>query len=110
MITRPVALALAVVAAIGSVSLMLKVGHRNSSLVLLALFTGWVLAPFLALIWANKLRARSALQVMTVIVAAGSLIAYGYAAFSPPMAKPAAPFLMVPLTSWVLIAATMIRK
>ena len=46
-----------VAGAAGSIGLMLRVGHRNDStipLLLLVLFTGWVLSPFVALLLAER--------------------------------------------------------
>lgn len=90
----------AVAGAVGSIGFMLYAGRHNHSVILLALFTGWVLAPFVALLWANT---RAMLRGVTVAVALGSLAVYGYDAWRPP-AKAAAAFLMVPLASWVAIA------
>src|SRR5258705_10532634 len=47
-----VALSAVVVGAMVSVGLMLWVGHRNPSRILLALFVIWVLSPFMALLLA----------------------------------------------------------
>ena len=96
--------------AAGSFTAMLRAGGRNPSFVLLVLFTGWVLAPFLALAWANLISkswgppVRKALFFVALLVTLGSLAVYGVVAFGPPVAKPAAPFLMTPLVSWLLLA------
>src|SRR6266446_8409199 len=42
----------------GSVGLMLWVGHRNPSRVLLGLFVIWVLSPFIALLLVNMVSKR----------------------------------------------------
>lgn len=54
---RAMALIAAAVGAAGSVALMLHVGHRNDSSIpgiLLVVFTGWVLSPFVALVVADN--------------------------------------------------------
>jgi hypothetical protein len=94
----------------GSIGLMLRVGHRNNSRLLLALFGIWVLSPFIALVSANlvskrwSVLARTTLSSVTLVLTLGSLAVYGDVAFGPPRAKPAFAFLVVPLASWLLIA------
>lgn len=93
----------------GSLGLMLRVGHRNQSVVLLALFGIWVLSPFAGLVLADLVSKRwlvlmrAALYGVTVVVALGTLAIYASVAFGPPRAKPAFWFLVVPLVSWALI-------
>jgi hypothetical protein len=101
---------IAVPAAAGaSIGLMLRVGHRNNSRVLLVLFGIWVLSPFMALVWANVISkrwpalTRATLYSVMLVLTLGSLAIYGDVAFGPPMAKPASVFLVVPLASWLLI-------
>ena len=96
--------------AAGSFALMLRVGHRNPSVVLMVLFSIWVLSPFAALIFAGRaskswpVLAQNALLAVTLFVTLGSLAIYADVAFGTPWAKPASGFLMVPLVSWALIA------
>lgn len=72
---RAVALIAALAGAAGSFGLMLRVGRRNPSLILLALFTVWVLSPFVALLWANAVSnrrpvsTRAALHSVTLVIA-----------------------------------------
>jgi len=95
----------------GSVGLMLLVGHRNNSRILLVLFAIWVLSPFMALLLANvtskrwSVHTRSTLYSVMLVLTLGSLAVYGYVALGPPTAKPAFVFLVVPMASWLLIAA-----
>jgi len=42
----------------GSIGLMLRVGHRNNSRILLVLFGIWVLSPFMALVFASLVSKR----------------------------------------------------
>lgn len=107
---RAVALIAALAGAAGSFGLMLRVGRRNPSLILLVLFAVWVLSPFVALLWANVVSkwwpvlTRTTLYTVTLVIALASLAIYGRVAFGPPRAQPAAAFLMVPLASWLLVA------
>ena len=102
-----------VVGAIGSVALMLLVGHRNQSIILMLLFAGWVLGPFAALAWADRspkfqtASTRPTLQVLLLLLALVSLCVYARVAFGTPLAKPAAPFLLLPLGSLFAISITL---
>lgn len=110
---RIVALAAAVAGAVGSVWLMLRVGHRHGAGIpglLVVLFTGWVASPFAVLMVADLVWKRQAVLVrgtlywLMLILTLGSLILYGDAAVSPPRPKPASLFLVVPFASWLLMA------
>jgi hypothetical protein len=96
--------------AAGSVGFVLHAGRRNPSRLLLTLFAIWVLAPFVALVWAHVVAGcwpvptRAALYGVMLVVTLGSLAVYGETALGPPRAKTAFPFLMVPAASWLLIA------
>jgi ACR3 family arsenite efflux pump ArsB len=89
---------------------MLRVGHRNPSRLLLMLFTGWVLAPFLVLAWCHAMSkrcsdsAQAVLHRVSLLLALCSPLIYGYVAFGPALAKPAFFFLVTPFVSLVLIA------
>lgn len=107
---RRAALTAVLIGAVGSLALMLRVGRHNPSVLLMAMFTLWVVAPFVALGWAHRRSARwpdltrQAMQVVTFVVALGSLAIYGQVAFGPPRPTPAAAFLLVPAGSWLLVA------
>jgi len=94
--------------AIGSLYFMFSAGRNQKSIILIALFTGWVLSPFLALFAANGLfkawtsRNRISLYILMIIIATGSLIAYS-GLWVPPGTKPAFIFLINPLVSWLLL-------
>jgi hypothetical protein len=96
--------------AVGSLGLMFRVGRHQQSFLLLALFTGWVLAPFMALIggyivakrW--SVVTRTTLSIVMLVVTLGSLGLYGEVAFGHARPQPAFRFLWVPLASWLLIA------
>jgi uncharacterized protein YneF (UPF0154 family) len=103
--------------AAGSVAIMLRVGHRNDStipFILLVLFTGWVLSPFVALLLVERVwkhrppLTQKTLHRLMLIVTLGSLAIYGYVAWSPPRPKPASGFLLVPLGSWLLMGTVLV--
>jgi hypothetical protein len=88
---------------------MFRVGHRKEIAPLLVVFAVWVLAPFLALLFADRASqrwsppTRTTLHGVMLLVALGSLAAYGVVALGPPRSKPAAVFLLVPPASWLLM-------
>jgi hypothetical protein len=105
---RTVALTIVVVGAVGSLYFMFDAGRNQKSILLITLFTAWVLSPFVGLFLANKISnrwtvsARASLYWLMIILTIGSLIAYS-GALIPPNTKAAFIFLVVPLLSWVLI-------
>jgi hypothetical protein len=96
--------------AVGSVGLMLFAGRHNNSRVLLAIFTVWVLSPFVVLLWAGlaakswSLLTRAILYSLMPVLTLGTLAIYGYVALGPPRPKTAPVFVVVPPASWLLIA------
>ena len=103
-----VAITAVVAGALGSVGLMLWVGHRNPSRVLLVLFVIWDLAPFIALVVADivskrwSVLTRATLYGVMLILTLGSLALYGDVVWRP-RPQPAFMFLVVPLGSWLLM-------
>jgi len=103
-----VALAAVVLGAVGSVALMLWVGHRNPSRLLLTLFVIWDLSPFVALLLADmvskrwQVLTRATLHIVMLILALSSLVLYADAVLRP-RPQPAFRFIIVPLGSWLLI-------
>jgi hypothetical protein len=91
---------------------MLRVGRRNESRLLLAMFAVWVLAPFLALAWATvtskrwSALTRATLHAVTLVLTSGALGLYGAVALGPPRPKPAFVFVVVPPASWLLLVVT----
>jgi hypothetical protein len=108
-VLRAVGRPAAVVGAMGSVGLMIWVGHRNPSWLLLLMFVIWVIAPFAGLILADMRSAnwsmltRATLHALMLILAVGSLAAYADVLLRP-RSQPAAMFLVVPVLSWLLMA------
>jgi hypothetical protein len=105
---RPAAQVTTLAAGVGSVALVWWVGRGNPSLLLMALFTLWVLSPFVALIIADRLWHRLALSRATLlclmlIVDIASVSAYLDVATRPPRTTPASVFVIIPLVSWGMI-------
>src|SRR5260221_5964523 len=107
---RAVARIAVVVGALGLIGLMLFVGHRNQSSLLLVLFAGWVLSPFMVLglmeigskRWSVVSRATT--HGVMIVLALCSLAIYGIVALKPPTGPRAFAFLAVPLASFLLMA------
>jgi hypothetical protein len=104
---RAIAFGVLLAGAAISVGLVLHAGRNNQSVLLGLLFVAWVLSPFLALLAANlisrrwPIAPRVTLYTMMVVLPVFSLVFYsGF--WSPPGAKPAFVFLIVPLVSWLL--------
>jgi hypothetical protein len=89
--------------------LMLRAG-RAAPHFLLVLFAGWILAPFLVLLWASVAAdrwsslTRAALHGLTLAITVVSLALYAFAAFRPPPSRPAAVFVAVPPASLMIMA------
>jgi hypothetical protein len=114
---RTVARVAVVAGAIGSVGIMLRVGHRNGAsipVILVIFFTIWVLSPFAALVLADILSRRWSVPIGATLtrvmlsVTLGSLAIYGGVALNPPRPKPASVFLMVPFGAWLLMTVVAI--
>ena len=109
---RRVALIITAVGAASSVALMIRAADRTPAL-LIVLFIGWVLAPFVVLFWANVASARwstslrVALVWVTIVVALGSVVVYGgLVDVRPPGAPNAFPFVITAPAAILLIAIT----
>jgi len=96
--------------AVGSVGLTLYAGRHNHSRILPALFTLWVLSPFMVLLVASVVSkrwsfpTRAALYIVMLVLTLGSLALYADVALGPPRSKPAFVFVVVAPASWLLIA------
>ncbi len=105
---RTPALIVALVGAVGSLYFMFNASRKQNSIVLLGLFTVWVLSPFVGVFISNKISkrwtviTRSLLYWLIIILTIGSLVAYS-GAFNTPQTKNAFIFLIVPLISWILL-------
>jgi len=102
------AIIFAFIGAMGSLYFMFRAGRNQKSILLMVLFTGWVLSPFLGMLWASKtsnrwvIPARESIYWLMIILAIGSLVAYS-GALLPSGTKTAFIFLVAPFTSWVVI-------
>ncbi len=70
-----------IIGAVESESLLRAAGRNNPSSLLLVLFSGWVLAPFALLAWANIVTVRrpvieTRVHIMTVLIVVISLTLY----------------------------------
>ena len=107
---RRAALISVLVGSPAAVAFTLHAGRRNNSRLLMAIFTLWVLSPFVLLLVACVVSKRwsvltqatlyTAMPALTLV----TLALYGYVAFGPPRAQTAAAFVVVPPVSWLLIA------
>jgi hypothetical protein len=107
------ALVTGVIGMAAAIALMLWVGRRNPSHLLLLMFALWVSAPFVALLVAQTAFASrwsplvlTTLRALTVVVAIGTVAAYANVAFGPPRAQPAFTFLVAPPLS--MLAALLV--
>ncbi len=109
------ALVAAFVGAVGSVVLTVYAGRHNMHTppMLLVLFAGWVLSPFVVLalaIFASRrwaVRTRAALHVSAFVVTLGALALYAHVSLALPKPKTAV-FVLVPPASWLFIAAVLL--
>ena len=105
---RTTALIVALVGAVGSLYFMFSAGREQKSIILLGLFTAWVLSPFVGLFISNKISnrwtapARALLYWLIIVLTIGSLVAYS-GAFNTPETKNAFIFLIFLMISWLFI-------
>jgi hypothetical protein len=98
--------------AAGSIALMLRAGSRQPSTVLILLFSGWVLSPFIALALANLRAARwpprmqTALSAAMIGVSVLCLAIYSMHAVRGVM-KAGFVYLVVPAAAWLLIVVAL---
>lgn len=110
---RTTALIVGLVGAVGSLYFMFNASRKQNSIILLGLFTAWVLSPFAGFFISNKISnrwtvtARSLLYWLMIVLTIGSLVAYS-GAFNTAQTKNAFRFLIVPLISWILLIVTIL--
>lgn len=98
----------AVIGAVGSVALTLYAGRSNNLPFLMVLMAGWVFAPFFGFALASRFStnwppaARTALDVMIVVIAAAALAIYARDALQPPPRR-AVVYVLVPIVSWLVL-------
>ena len=102
------ALIVVLAGAAASLILMFNAGRNQKSILLIILFTIWVLSPFTALLIANVIAkrwtipTRISFYLLMLFITLGSLLGYS-GSLNPPGTKPAFKFLIVPMVSWLLI-------
>jgi len=100
----------AVVGAVGAVALMLSVPQHRIPF-LMVLFTIWVGAPFVVLIWAIirsrtwSVSTRGTVYIVTLLITLATVAIYGRVVVSPPKAQPAFWFVITPVLSCLVLAA-----
>lgn len=91
-----------------SIGFTIYAGRNNPSFVLILLFTGWVVSPFIGLLLINAVTRRSEvfnrliLYGLMMLLTLGSIVIYS-GLWSAPGAKTAFVFLVIPLLSWSLM-------
>ncbi len=102
------ALTALLVGSIGSLYFMFKAGSNQKSIILIGLFTAWVLSPFVGLFIANKITSiwsvitAQLLYWLMLGLSIISIIAYS-GLVRIPDTKPAFIFLVFPFVSWLAI-------
>ncbi|HRI80033.1 MAG TPA: hypothetical protein PLR06_10905 [Cyclobacteriaceae bacterium] len=99
---------LTVIAAVASLRVMYSVGSDQESILLIVLFTGWVISAFIALLILNlvlgrlKFKLQIVVHILTVVINITAVLLYN-GLFNLPDMKPAAIFLIVPFGMWVIL-------
>lgn len=110
---RTVALILLGLGAVGSLYFMFKAGSDQKSILLLGLFTVWVLSPFAGLLFAYRLSKRWTEQMANrlyraiILLTTASVIVYSRM-FPLLPTPPAFPFLAIPFLSWLAIVSLLL--
>jgi len=97
-----------------SLAFTLYAGRHNPSILLGALFAGWVLLPYFGLIAADRASARARRDIARAIYASTLLLAlippaiYAAASILAPGHPSTFAFLAVPFASWLAIATILI--
>ncbi|HEX5001841.1 MAG TPA: hypothetical protein VFW78_05055 [Bacteroidia bacterium] len=87
---------------------VLKAGGGNNSILLVTLFTGWVLSPFLALLVSGRITqnwpetAVANWDWIKIVLPVAAIMGYT-GVFTPADAKPAFIYLAVPFFSWLAL-------
>jgi hypothetical protein len=96
-----------------SIGFTIYTGRNNPSFLLILLFAGWVVSPFIALLLINTVSRRSELfnrfllYNLMMFITLGSMLLYS-GLWSPPGAKTAFVFLVTPLLSWSLMGTILL--
>ena len=110
---RTVALILLAVGAVGSLYFMFNASRNQESILLITLFSGWILSPFVGLFLADKFSKRWTVNVrasfywLMIILTIVSLVGYS-GVLNTPKTKNAFVFLIIPLISWLLMTISIL--
>ena len=109
---RTVAITIVLIGAAVSLFFMFNAGRNQKSVLLIVLFTAWVLSSFVGLLILNKISShwtattvRGSVLWLMIILTIGSVVAYS-GILIPSGTKTAFIFLVAPLASWILIVTT----
>jgi len=108
---RSAARILVILCALGSIGFTLLAGQHNRSVLLVSMFAVWVALPFVGYLSVLRIaerrptRAPRVLHPLAIILSVISLALYAVFALHPPQHQAAAPFLLLPVVSWVTIGA-----
>jgi hypothetical protein len=103
------ALLIGIAGAVISLWLMYNAGRNQPSILLMILFTLWVLSPFIGLLMLNNISKRWIVSVretlywLAIIMIILSVTGYS-GLFNIPETKTAFVFLVIPFLSWIIIA------
>src|SRR6266542_5435220 len=103
------ALLIGILGAVVSLYFMFNGGRNQPSVMLIILFTLWVLSPFVGLLLLNNISKRWVVSVretlywLAIIMTILAVIGYG-GAFNTPGTKTAFVFLVIPFVSWLIIS------
>jgi len=105
---QTIAMIILLIGSIGSLYFMFIAGSNQKSIILIGLFTSWVISPFVGLFFASRFtkvyteKTHSWFYSTMIVLNIVSLIVYsGILATS--QTKPAFNFLVVPFLSWLVI-------
>jgi hypothetical protein len=111
---RLTALTILLVGAMTSLYFMFNATSSQKSILLLGLFTAWVLSPFMGFIAAERLsklwtgKVHSWLYPTMIMVTAVSVTFYT-GVLTGSYARPAVSFLVIPFISWLMIIAILLK-
>jgi hypothetical protein len=95
---------------VASLSLMFYTGRNNESILLMSVFTAWIVSPFMVLLAASQVSAgwpgkrQVVLNLIMLAIPAVSVLAYS-GKVSPAGTRPAFMFIVMPLISWLIMVA-----
>jgi hypothetical protein len=105
---------LVLLSALGSLACTLYAGHHNRSFLLVGMFAAWVGAPFVGMLAVlrgaegTSAQAATLVRTLAIVVSLVSLALYFVFMLRPLGHSAAAPFLVIPVFSWVAVAAMML--